>query len=135
MAQQSTTAVTFDQFIAAQPAERQDSMRQVWQQVRAAMPAGYIEHIGPKYLEFRAGALMYVGLTNQKNYASLHLVPMYLIPAMQELMAAAAPTLKMGKGCVNFNRAEELPVAALAEIIGATSPAEYLAKLKKSKAK
>ena len=131
----TSTPTSFDQFIAAQPAERQAPMRQVWELVRAAVPAGYTEHIGPKYLEFRAGKQLYVGLTNQKNYASLHLVPMYLMPAMQERLVAAAPTLQVGKGCVNFNRAEELPVVALADIIGATSPEEYLAKLQRPKTK
>lgn len=133
MGQESIPVVTFDQFIAALPTERQAPMRQVWELVRAAVPAGYTEHIGPKYLEFRAGTQMYVGLTNQKNYASLHLVPMYLMPAMQERLVAAAPTLRVGKGCVNFNRAEELPEVALAEIIGATSLDAYVAQLQRGR--
>lgn len=121
--------MTFDDFIAGLPAERQQPAAQAWQLVRQAVPAGYTEHIGPKYLEFRAGKDMYVGLANQKNYLSLHLVPMYLTPELQEQLAAAAPKLKMGKGCVNFNKMEELPLEALAELIAATSLADYVAKL------
>ncbi|MDO7847998.1 DUF1801 domain-containing protein [Hymenobacter sp. M29] len=120
-------ALTFDEFIAALPAERQQPAVQAWQLVRQAVPAGYTEHIGPKFLEFRAGKDMYIGLANQKGYLTLHLVPMYLMPVLQEQLAAAAPKLKMGKGCVNFTQADELPQAALTELIGATPPADYLA--------
>ncbi|MFD2718628.1 DUF1801 domain-containing protein [Hymenobacter monticola] len=119
----------FDDFIAALPAERQPIAAHVWQLVRRAVPPGYTEHIGPKYLEFRAGPDMYVGLANQKGHLSLHLVPMYLMPALQEQLAAAAPKLKMGKGCVNFKRMEELPQEALRELLAATPPAEYAARL------
>ena len=118
---------SFDDFIAALPAERQQPAAQVWQLVRQAVPAGYTEHVGPKYLEFRAGAEMAIGLTNQKGYLSLHLVPMYLLPALRERLTAAAPKLKMGSGCVNFKKVEELPLEALAEVIAATSLADYLA--------
>lgn len=121
--------MTFDEFIAALPAERQEPAARVWALVRQAMPAGYAEHIGPKYLEFRAGKDMYIGLANQKGYLSLHVVPMYLMPALQEGLAAAAPKLKMGKGCVNFKKAEELPAVALSALIAATAPADYAAKL------
>ena len=121
--------MTFDDFIAALPAERQQPAAQAWALVRQAMPAGYTEHAGPKYLEFRAGPDMYVGLANQKGHLSLHLVSMYLMPALQEPLAAAAPRLKMGKGCVNFKRVEELPAEALAKLIRAMPAADYAAKL------
>ena len=106
----TTNEISFDDFIAALPAERQPAAAHVWQLVRQAVPAGYTEHIGPKYLEFRAGKEMCIGLTNQKGYLSLHLVPMYLLPALRERLAVAAPKLKMGSGCVNFKKAEELPL-------------------------
>ena len=122
--------LTFDQFIAALPADRQGPARQVWAMVRAAVPAAYTEHIGPKYLEFRAGPEMCLALANQKNYLSLHLTPMYVLPKLRDRLMALAPTLKTGKGCVNFKRAEELPLAALATIIGATSAEEYLTQLR-----
>ncbi len=121
--------LTFDQFIAALPAARQAPARHVWAMVRAAVPADYTEHIGPKYLEFRAGTEMCLALANQKNYLSLHLTPLYVLPELRERLTALAPTLKTGKGCINFKRAEDLPLPALATIIGATSAAEYVAQV------
>ncbi|MCI1186818.1 DUF1801 domain-containing protein [Hymenobacter sp. DH14] len=125
----TTNGMTFNDFIAALPAERQQPAAEAWQLVRQAMPAGYTEHVGPKYLEFRVGKDMYIGLANQKGHLSLHVVPMYLMPALQEQLAAAAPKLKMGKGCVNFKKSEELPTEALSGLIAATLPADYAAKL------
>jgi hypothetical protein len=123
------TNISFDEFIAALPAERQQPAVQVWQLVRRAVPTGYTEHISPKYLEFRAGEQMCIGLANQKGYLSLHLVPMYLMPGLQARLAAAAPKLKMGKGCVNFKQVEELPLETLATVIAATPMADYVAQL------
>ena len=121
--------LTFEDFLAVLPAERQHAARAAWQLVRQAIPAGYTEHVGPKYLEFRAGKDMAIGLANQKNYLSLHLVPMYLMPELQEQLAAAAPKLKIGKGCVNFKQMDELPRAALAAVISATPLTDYVAKM------
>ncbi|MBO2008244.1 hypothetical protein [Hymenobacter negativus] len=56
------------------------------------MPTVYTKHIGPKSLEFRAGKDMYIGLANQKGHLSLYVVPIYLMPALQEQLAAAAPS-------------------------------------------
>ena len=131
----TASVLTFDEFIAALPAERQQPARAVWAMVRTAVPAGYTEHIGPRYLEFRAGTEMCLALANQKNYLSLHLVPMYVLPALRERLAAAAPALKAGKGCINFKRAEELPFEALTELIGATPVGEYVAQLQLGRAK
>lgn len=127
------SAFAFDEFIAALPAERQQPAVQVWQLVRQAIPGGYTEHIGPKFLEFRAGPEMCIALANQKSHLSLHLVPMYLMPNLREQLTAAAPKLKMGKGCVNFKKTEELPLDALAQVIAATSLVDYLATMQASR--
>ena len=76
---------------------------------------------------------MYIALACAKNHLSLNLVPMYLMPALRARLAAAAPKLKMGKGCVNFNKVEELPLDALAEVIAATLMADYVARLQASR--
>ncbi|GAB3589690.1 DUF1801 domain-containing protein [Hymenobacter daeguensis] len=124
-----TDADSFEAFIAALPAERQEPARQVWQLVRAAVPAGYTEHVGRKFLEFRAGKEMCLALANQKSYLSLHLIPVYMMPGLRERLLAAAPKLKMGKGCLNFKRLEELPLAALANVIAATPMTDFLARM------
>ncbi len=66
-------------------------------------------------------------LANQKNYLSLYLNAVYAMPELRERLTAAAPDLKMGKTCVNFKRYDQLPEAALAEVISAATPERYIA--------
>ncbi|MBF9144192.1 DUF1801 domain-containing protein [Hymenobacter properus] len=122
-------ALSLDNFIAALPVERQEPARLVWEMVSAAVPSGYTEHVGRKYLEFRAGKEMCLALANQKSYLSLHLIPVYLMPGLRERLLAAAPKLKMGKGCLNFKRIDEVPLAALADVIAATPMVDFLAQM------
>jgi hypothetical protein len=92
------------------------------------MPSGYSEEINAKLLSFKTGKDWYVALANQKNYISLHLLPIYIYPELRAKFDAANKKLKCGKGCVNFKRAEDLPLAVIAEIISATPPDSFRAK-------
>jgi len=123
-------SLSLDDFLAPLPAERQAPLRELWQLVRQAVPSGYTEHIGPRFLEFRIGTEMCLALANQKNYMSLYLMPLYVMPGLREQLATAAPALKTGKSCLNFKRLEELPLAALARIIAATPAEAYLAQVR-----
>ena len=115
----SEQALSYEQYLAALPAARRTEIERVWASVREHIPAGYTEEIGAKFLSYKAGADWYVALANQKNYISLHLIPLYLFPEMKaKFDAAASKKLKRGKGCINFQRAEELPLEALGEIVG-----------------
>lgn len=122
-----SSTLLYETYLAALPADRRDVVDAVWQDVRRAMPAGYTEHIGPKFLSFKADEEWYVALANQKNYISLHLVPVYCFPELDAKLTAAGPKLKRGKGCINFKRAEELPLAVIGEIIAAHSPESFRA--------
>lgn len=118
-------AMTFEQYLAGLPAERRGEVERVWRAVRESVPGGYVEEIGPKFLSFKAGDDWYVALANQKNYISLYLMPVYVFPELRAKLDAAGKNLKCGKSCVNFKRADELPLEVLAEIISANDPEAY----------
>lgn len=99
------------------------------------MPSGYSEEIDDKFLSFKTGKDWYVALANRKNYISLHLLPIYLYPELKAKFDAANEKVKCGKGCVNFKRAEDLPLAVIAEIISTTTAESFAAKLKSLKNK
>ena len=127
-------ALTFEQYLAGLPPERRGEVERVWRVVRESVPGGYVEEIGPKFLTFKGGGEWYVALANQKNYVSLYLMPLYVFPAMKEKLDAAAKNLKCGKGCVNFKRADELPLGVVAEILAANDPETYARACAASKA-
>lgn len=110
--------LTFEEYLAALPAERRGEVERVWQVVRENVPTGYREQIGAKFLTFMAGTEGFIALASQKNYISLYLTPLYIFPHLkQEFDAVADKKLKCGKGCISFRRADELPLEALARII------------------
>ncbi|MDQ3133849.1 MAG: DUF1801 domain-containing protein [Acidobacteriota bacterium] len=111
--------LSYEQYLANLPAERRVEIERVWGLVRERVPAGYAEEIGAKFLSFKAGDDWLVALANQKNYISLYLMPLYVFPEMKaKFDAAASKKLKCGKSCINFKRAEELPLDVLGEIVG-----------------
>jgi hypothetical protein len=119
----------FEAFLAAMPAERQPLARRLWEAVRAAVPAGYTETIGPRFVQFDAGKELYVALANQKNYVSLYLMPLYVFAEHRARLAAAAPKLKTGKSCLNLKPGDDVPLAAIADMLAAHTPEEFLARL------
>ena len=111
--------LSYEQYLTGLPAERRVEIERVWGLVRERVPAGYAEEIGAKFLSFKAGDDWLVALANQKNYISLYLMPLYVFPEMKaKFDAAASKKLKCGKSCINFKRAEELPLDVLGEIVG-----------------
>lgn len=122
--------LSYEQFLNSLPPERRGEVERVWQVVRASMPDGYREEVTAKYLTFKAEGEWYVALASQKNYLSLHLVPIYVYPELRATLDAGGKKLKCGKGCINFKRAEELPLEAIGEIIGANSAADYVEKMR-----
>ena len=114
--------LSYEKYLDSLPAGRRAEVERVWGVVRESMPEGYEEEIGAKFLSFKAGGDWYVALANQKNYISLYLIPLYVFPEMKAKFdaaaAAASKKLKCGKSCVNFLRAEELPLEVIGEIVG-----------------
>jgi uncharacterized protein YdhG (YjbR/CyaY superfamily) len=119
-------ALSYEQYLDALPPERRAEIERVWGVVREHVPRGYAEEIGAKFLSFKAGGDWLVALANQKNYISLYLMPLYMFPEMKAKFETAADgKLKYGKSCINFKRAEELPLKAIGEIVRACEAADY----------
>jgi hypothetical protein len=117
--------LSYDSYLDSLPAERREPIERVWQMMREHVPAGYTEHIGPKFLTYLAGDEWYIALANQKNYISLYLLPIYVFPELKAKLDDAGKNLKCGKSCINFKRAEELPLGAIAEIVSAHDVEAY----------
>jgi hypothetical protein len=116
---------SYDQYLAGLPADRRTVVERVWRVVRENVPAGYTEQISPKFLTFKADDDWYVALANQKNYVSLYLMPVYVFPELKEKLDNSGKKLRCGKSCINFKRAEELPLETIAEIVSAYDADAY----------
>ena len=118
--------INFEQYLAALPVERRGEVERVWQTVRRSVPSSYKERIGAKFLTFAADEEMLVALANQKNYISLYLVPLYIFPELKAKFDASASKkrVKCGKSCINFTRADDLPLEVIGEIIASCPDAK-----------
>ena len=117
--------LSYDRYLDSLPVERREAIERVWQVMRENVPEGYTEQIGPKFLTFMAGNDWYIALANQKNYISLYLIPIYVFPELKAKLDSAGKNLKCGKSCINFKRAEDLPLETIAEIVSAYDVEAY----------
>ncbi len=137
----SSKAATVADYLAELPGERRVEIEAARNLVNDVLPDGYVERMnwgmiawevplelsGPTY---NGQPLAYVALAAQKNANSLYLNCVYNEERTERLKATAAAEgkkLDMGKSCIRFKRAEQLPLAVIRDEIASTSPEEFVA--------
>ena len=129
-------------FLASLPGERRKAVERVRKTIRRHLPAGYEETITKGMLiyqvplavypdTYNGQPLWYVALASQKSYLSLHLVAVYmnkkLATRLQDGFRAANKKLDMGKACIRFQRAEDLALEVIGEIVASTPRDRWIA--------
>jgi uncharacterized protein YdhG (YjbR/CyaY superfamily) len=137
----SSKAATVDQYLAELPPDRRAEIAKVRDAINAALPAGYREGMGfgmigwviplDDYSDtYNGQPAVYAGLAAQKNYNSLYLNCVYVSAERTERLkaafAAAGKKLDMGKSCIRFQRADDLPLDYVAEEIASSTPNQYI---------
>ena len=138
----SSKAETVRQYLAELPDDRRREISTVRDLINRSIPPGYdevmrwgmiswevpLETSGPTY---NKQPLAYAALAAQKNSNSLYLNCAYASPARAERLRQAADAigrkLDMGKSCIRFKRADDLPLEVIAEEVASTPPEEFVA--------
>jgi hypothetical protein len=133
-------ASTPDAYLAELEPKRATELRRVRDALNSAMPDGYVERMawgmigwevpievsGPTY---NKQPLVYAALAAQKNYNALYLNCVYASAARTERLRRAfdeaGKKLDMGKSCIRFKRADDLPLDAIAREVGSMTPEEF----------
>jgi len=130
-----TSPKTVETFLARLPADRRADVERVRDVVRQHLPAGYEETCAKNMLVYQVPLsrypdtynghpLWYVALASEKSYLSLHLMRVYGDPAqarkLEDGFRAAGKKLNMGKACVRFKAAEDLPLDLIGELVAST---------------
>jgi hypothetical protein len=125
-------ARTVATYLEEQEPSRRGELEQVLRVLRKHMPKGYREGMSwgmigwevplDRYPDtYNGQPLCYAGLAAQKNYLTLHLMGAYMDAGqtrrLQEAFDAAGLRLDMGKSCIRFRRAEDLPLEAIGQLI------------------
>ena len=137
----SSKAATVEQYLAELPDDRRAEIERVRDAVNAALPAGYSEEIGYGMIgwvipladypdTYNKQPLAYAALAAQKNYNSLYLNCAYASPERTERLKAAfaraGKKLDMGKSCIRFKSAGELPLDVIGDEIASTPPQQFI---------
>jgi uncharacterized protein YdhG (YjbR/CyaY superfamily) len=135
-------ASTVDDYLAELPEERRAVVSVVRDVIRRNLPKGYSETMGYGMITYcipleqypqtyNGQPLCYAGLAAQKNGYSLYLMGPYTDPKQQEAIRKAfekaGKKLDMGKSCLRFKKAEDLPLADLGKVIAGMPPEQLIA--------
>lgn len=138
----SSAAGTVKQYLAELPPERRKVVSAVRDIINANVPDGYQESMAfgmigwsiplSRYPEtYNKQPLGYVALAAQKNNYSLYLMGVYADGRQEQKLRAAAAAigrkLDMGKSCLRFKSVDDLPMAAIGELIASMSVDDYIA--------
>jgi hypothetical protein len=138
----SSKAATVADYLAELPEDRRAVVSAMRDLVNASLPAGYDEVMrwgminwevplgvsGPTY---NGQPLSYAALAAQKNAYSLYLSCTYARPEgterLKKAAKAAGKKLDMGKSCIRFRKADDLPLDAIRDEIASTTPEQFVA--------
>ncbi len=137
----SRSAASVAAYLAGLPADRRTELETVLKMVRRRMPRGYQECMGygmimwsiplAQYPDtYNGHPLCYAALAAQKNYSSLYLMCVYGDPSrmarLKQGFAEAGRKLDMGKACIRFKHAADLPLQVIGDLVSEVSPATYI---------
>ena len=136
-----SSATTVEEYLEELPADRRETIETVRKVVLENLPDGYEESMNwgmisyeiplsryPK--TYNKQPLGYAALASQKNYCTLYLMTAYAHSEqekkLREAFAKAGKKLDMGKCCIRFKTAADLPLDAIGEAVASSTPEHYI---------
>lgn len=131
---------TVTEFLKSLPPERRREMTRVRTAIRKHLPKGYQEVVEGKIIAYqvpldranhRGRALWFAALAAPKTYLTLHLMPVYASPALLARLKAgfraAGKKLDIGKACIRYQRAEDLDLKSIGEVVASLPMEQWIA--------
>ena len=129
-------------FLAQLPDARRGELSRVRDLILKHLPAGYEESVSGRMLcyevplaaypdTYNKRPLWYAALASEKSYLSLHLMSVYgdqgMLDKLKAGFKAAGKKLDMGKACIHFHSADDLPLDLIGEVIAAIPMERWIA--------
>ena len=83
--------------------------------------------MGIEMILYKAKGFFKYGLSITKNHFSLHLMPIYGSPTLHAKYANLLNKAKFQKGCINFKKAEEMPLDIVRELLNDCAKIDLIA--------
>ena len=148
MAKSAATSV--DQYLAELPPDRRAAASTVREVILRNLPRGYEESVGwgmisytlplSRYPDtYNGEPLCYAGLAAQKNHMAVYLTAAYADPKVEKSIkdgfAKAGKKLDMGKSCIRFKDASDLPLDVIGKAVAAVPPDAFVKQYEASRKK
>jgi hypothetical protein len=143
-------AATVSAYLASLTPEERADIQKVRSVIRKNLPKGYKESVQygmicysvplSRYSDtYNGQALCYAGLAAQKNYNSLYLMSVYStedeVRRFKEAYKATGKKLDMGRACIRFESADDLPLPLIGKTIAKTTVDAFIDGYEKIRAK
>lgn len=143
-------AKTVKEYLEEQPVDRRKEIAKVRSVVRKNLPKGYREGMNCGMISYEIPLetypdtynkqpLGYASLAAHKNYNTLYLLGAYADPELRRRLEDAFDEsglrMDMGKSCLHFRKADDLPLDAIGEVIGALPPEAMIARYEAARKK
>jgi uncharacterized protein YdhG (YjbR/CyaY superfamily) len=140
MAKSSATSVAA--YLKELPPDRRKEIAAVREVIKNHLPPGYEETMNWGMISYEIPLstyssthnkqpLSYIALAAQKNFNSLYLLSAYGTKEqdtrLRDGFKKAGKKLDMGKSCIHFTTADDLPLDTIGEIVSSTPPAKWIA--------
>lgn len=137
----SSKAKTVSEYLASLPPERANIIRAVRKAIVDHLPKGYVERMNWGMISYEIPLktypvtynkkpLSYAGLAAQKNNYSLYMMGLYWNKEQEEWFVNEFKKRKLkldsGKGCIRFNKLEDLPLDVIGKTISKISVKDYI---------
>lgn len=139
-----------DSYIAKQPADRREALSAVRSIIRANLPNGYEESFASGMVVYgvplarypkapNKQPIWYAALAAHKKFNSLYLMSVYGSREHEQKLrdgfARAGKKLDMGKSCIHFLTAADLPLDTIGELIASIPVDKWIAIFESSRDK
>jgi hypothetical protein len=112
--------MTPSQFIDALESPRKEaisSIHKIILKTNKGLIAEVADMMGKQMLIYKNRGFFTYALSSVKSHMSLHLMPIYGSPALHEKYAKLLQQAKFQKGCINFKKAEEMPLKMVEQLM------------------
>lgn len=141
----NSTVITVAEYIEQLPAERKNAVARLKQVIADNLPEGFEETMGYGMIAFVVPhdrypdgyhchpklPLPFINLAAQKNFIALYHMGLYANPELLKWFTEAYPKhckrkLDMGKSCIRFKKADDIPYELMAELSQKMSVADWI---------
>lgn len=146
-----TKANTIDQYIADLPEDRQKTVEELRKVINKNIPKGFHEEMNYGMIGYVVPHSLYpdgyhcdpklplpfLAMASQKNSINIYHMGIYADPALLKWFTTEFPKhstkkLDMGKSCIRFKKAEDIPFKLIGELVSKMSVKDWIAMYEKN---